>query len=224
MIAPLMPMAMRGVIWYQGESNLGDGMKYFGKMTDLITGWRRVCGAGRFPFLLRADAQLRQRRRFAGPAREAQAATLAVPNTGMAVTIDIGSYPDCHCPKKQEVGKRLALWALAKTYGRKELVYSGPLYRAMQIEGQTIRIRFDHTGSGLATRDGSQDLTCFEIAATDGRFIKTMARIDGDSVLVSSPRRPSAGRRPLRVGPTGSTQPDEQGRVARLNVPQQSAA
>jgi sialate O-acetylesterase len=196
MIAPLMPMAIRGVIWYQGESNMGDGMKYCRKMKELITGWRKPWGLGDFPFYFvqlpdygcGADSLARL--------REAQTATLAVPSTGMAVTIDIGSWPDCHCPNKQEAGRRLALWALAKDYGRTGLVYSGPLYRSMQVDGDKIRIRFDHTGSGLTTRDSSKDLTCFEIAGAHQKFVKAEARIDGPCVLVSSPtvNRPTAVR------------------------------
>lgn len=197
MIAPLIPMAFRGVIWYQGESNMGDGPAYFPKMKHLITGWRKNWGRGDFPFYF---VQLPDFACGGGDSlaklREAQTATLAVPNTGMAVTIDIGSYPDCHCPNKQEVGRRLALWALAKTYGRSDLVYSGPLYKSMQIEGNKIRIRFDHTGSGLTTRDGAKDLTNFEIAGPDQKFVPATADIDGDTVLVSSDQvtHPTASR------------------------------
>ena len=191
MIAPLMPMALRGVIWYQGESNIGDGMKYYPKMKELITGWRRAWGQGDFPFYFVQLPDFGCGNDSLARLREAQTATLSLPNTGMAVTIDIGSYPDCHCPNKQDVGKRLALWALAKDYGRTDLVYSGPLYKSMQVEGGKIRLRFDHPGSGLATRDGSSDLTCFEIAGADGAFVKAEARIDGESVLVASPAVPS---------------------------------
>jgi hypothetical protein len=120
--------------------------------------------------------------------REAQRATLAVPNTGMAVAIDIGSYPDCHCPNKQDVGKRLALGALARDYGRKELVYAGPLYRSMAVEGNKVRVQFDHVGSGLVTRDGAQELTCFEVAGADRKFVSAAGRIDGSSVVVSCRR------------------------------------
>ena len=187
MIAPLMPMAMRGVIWYQGESNMGDGMKYFLKMKDLISGWRSAWGLGDFPFYFVQLPNYGCGADNLARLREAQTATLALPNTGMAVTIDIGSWPDCHCPNKQEAGRRLALWALAKDYGRTGLVFSGPLYRSMQVEGDKCRIRFDHTGSGLATRDGSRDLTCFEIAGADRKFVAARAWIDGQSVLVSSP-------------------------------------
>jgi sialate O-acetylesterase len=178
LIHPLVPYAIRGVIWYQGESNMSDGLSYYPKMRTLIEDWRKAWGQGDFPFY------------FVPLIREAQRATLAVPNTGMAVTIDIGSYPDCHCPNKQDVGKRLALWALAKDYGRKDLVYCGPLYRGMAIEGDKIRVQFDHVGGGLTTRDGAKELTCFEIAGADKRFVAATARIDGSSVVVSSPEVP----------------------------------
>ena len=189
LIHPLVPYAIRGVIWYQGESNMGDGMQYFPKMKALIEGWRKAWGQGDFPFYF---VQLPPYRAGAGLPliREAQRATLSVPNTGMAVTIDIGSYPDCHCPNKQDVGKRLALWALAKDYGRNELVYCGPLYKSMAVEGNRIRVQFDHVGSGLATRDGAKELICFEIAGTDKKFVSATARIEGSSVVVSSSEAP----------------------------------
>ena len=151
MIAPLMPMAIRGVVWYQGESNMGDGMKYCAKMKELIGGWRSAWGRGDFPFYFVQLPDFACGGDSLALLREAQTATLAVPNTGMAATIDIGSYPDCHCPNKQELGRRLALIALAGAYGRKDVVYSGPLYKSMQIEGDKIRIRFDHTGGGSTT-------------------------------------------------------------------------
>lgn len=186
LIHPLVPFAIRGVIWYQGESNMGDGMKYFPKMKQLIEGWRKAWGQGDFPFYF---VQLPPYGAGSGlpVIREAQRATLSLPNTGMAVTIDIGSYPDCHCPNKQDAGKRLALWALAKDYGRKDLVYSGPLYKSMTVEGNKIRIAFDHVGGGLTTRDGAEELSCFEIAGAEKNFVPATARIDGATVLVSSP-------------------------------------
>jgi hypothetical protein len=184
MIAPLMPMAIRGVVWYQGESNMGDGMKYCAKMKQLIGGWRSAWGRGDFPFYFVQLPDFACGGDSLARLREAQTATLAVPNTGMAATIDIGSYPDCHCPNKQEVGRRLSLIALAGTYDRNDMVYSGPLYKSMQIEADRIRIRFDHTGGGLTTRDGSKVLTCFEIAGADRKFVKAAARIEGDSVVV----------------------------------------
>ena len=114
----------------------------------------------------------------------AQLKTLKVPNTGMAVTTDITELYDIHPTNKQAVGKRLALWALAKDYGRRNLVYSGPLYKGMKVDGDVIRVSFDQAGSGLASIDGDA-LNWFEIAGSDGMFRKARAVIDGDEVLVS---------------------------------------
>jgi sialate O-acetylesterase len=120
---------------------------------------------------------------------EAQTATLDVPNTGMVVTHDISSYPDCHALNKQEVGRRLALWALAKTYNKSNLVYSGPIYKSMATTSGSgpvkIRIQFDSTGGGLASRDG-KPLNHFTIAGEDKKFVEAKATIDGTSVLVWS--------------------------------------
>ena len=118
---------------------------------------------------------------------EAQAAAQAVPNTGMAVITDIGDLKDIHPTNKQEVGRRLALWALAKTYGQDKLVYSGPVFKAMTIEGDKLRLSFDHVGGGLASRDG-QPLNWFEVIdADEGGFVKAEAKIDGATLVLSAP-------------------------------------
>jgi sialate O-acetylesterase len=119
---------------------------------------------------------------------EAQAAALQIPQTGMAVTNDIGDPKDIHPKDKQDVGKRLALWALAKTYG-KQIVYSGPLYKSMTVDGTKIRVKFEHVGGGLVTRNG-KPLDWFTIAGDDKQFVDADATIDGDSVIVSSPKVP----------------------------------
>jgi len=126
---------------------------------------------------------------------EAQTAALDIPHTGMAVISDIGNVADIHPKNKQDVGKRLALWALAKDYGQDDLVYSGPLYKSMAIEAGKIRLSFNHTGSGLASRD-AKPLDWFEIAGEDGKFVKAQAVIDGNTVVVSSDAiaKPSAAR------------------------------
>lgn len=192
MIHPLVPFAMRGVVWYQGEANVQDGLPYDDMMKNLIAGWRRAWQQGDFPFYYVQLSAAAYGEPFLLPRfREKQAAVLAVPNTGMAATTDVSSYPDCHSPNKQAVGKRLALWALANTYGRKELVYSGPVYKAMRVQGTNIRVAFDHLGSGLAVREGKPtELTWFEIAGPNKAFVKAAARIDGNSVLTSSPQVP----------------------------------
>jgi len=193
MVHPLVPFAIRGAIWYQGESNRGEAMMYFEKMKALINGWRTVWGRGDFPFYF---VQLAPYRYNGDPLAlpriwEAQTATLSIPNTGMAVTVDlVDNIRDIHPKNKQDVGKRLALWALTKTYARSDLVYSGPLYKAMAVEGNKIRIRFDHIGGGLTTRDGKPP-TCFQIAGADKKFIEAHAEIDGHTVVVSADQVPT---------------------------------
>jgi sialate O-acetylesterase len=194
MVHPLVPFAIRGAIWYQGEANVvsGDGLAYHEKMKALIGGWRAVWNEGDFPFYFVQLAPFNYNLywRDLSPDElprlwEAQTASLSIPDTGMAVTIDIGDGRDIHPKNKQEVGRRLALWALAKTYGREGLVYSGPLYKSMSVENGKIRIRFDHVGGGLASRDG-QPLNWFEVAGADRRFVKAHAEIDGDTIVVWS--------------------------------------
>ena len=140
MIAPLIPYAIRGAIWYQGESNIGGAYQYRTLFPAMIANWRADWGQGDFPFgfVQIAPLQLSAVNRPPSCAElwEAQLLTLkASPNTGMAVTMDIGELNDIHPKNKQDVGKRLALWALAKVYGQ-DLVYSGPIYKSMAVEGQ----------------------------------------------------------------------------------------
>jgi sialate O-acetylesterase len=116
--------------------------------------------------------------------REAQLMTLALPNTGMAVIIDIGEADNIHPKNKQDVGKRLALWALANTYGKK-LVYSGPIYKSMKIDGNSIVLSFDHVGGGLVAK-GGEELKGFAVAGVDKKFVWADAKIVGDTVVVSS--------------------------------------
>jgi sialate O-acetylesterase len=193
MISPIVPFALRGAIWYQGENNAmeGDGLAYLDKMKALIGGWRTVWGAGEFPFYYVQIAPFRYTlfRRNISPAAvpllwEAQRAALAIPNTGMVVTTDISNLTDIHPANKQEVGRRLALWALVKTYGRQDRVYSGPLYKSIAVEGGKIRVSFDHA-DGLRTNDDKPP-TFFQIAGADRKFVPAEARIDGATVLVSS--------------------------------------
>ena len=192
MVHALVPFAIRGAIWYQGESNRGEGMMYYEKMKALIQGWRKVWSQGDFPFYfvqLAPYRYVRNRQDVKSPLLlpeiwEAQVASLALPNTGMAVTVDIGNVDDIHPRNKQDVGKRLALWALAKVYGRQTTVYSGPLYKSMKIEGDKIRLSFDHVGSGLTSRDGNA-LNWFTIAGDNKEFVEAKAVIDGDTIVVS---------------------------------------
>ena len=199
MIHPLVPFAIRGINWYQGENNHGDGMIYFDKMQALIQSWRNVFLRPDAPFYFVQIAPYQyggeMEKHTLPELWEAQTAALDIPNTGMAVISDIVITNWLHPANKQDVGKRLALWALAKNYGQDDLVYSGPLYKSMTIEGSKIRLSFRHTGSGLASRD-AKPLNWFEIAGKEGDFVKAQAVIDGNTVVVSSAAidKPSAVR------------------------------
>jgi len=187
MIAPVIPYGIRGAIWYQGETNLwaGDRANYFGKQKALIDSWRQIWGQGDFPFYLAQLAPLDYGDDLYSLPRfwEAQARTLTVANTGIVSTTDIGDVKDVHPRNKRGVGERLALWALAKDYG-KDVVCSGPTFRSTEVEGDRVRVLFDNVGSGLKSRN-RKPLDSFEIAG-DGDFVEAKAVIDGDSVLVSS--------------------------------------
>jgi sialate O-acetylesterase len=201
MIHPLIRFAIRGAIWYQGESNRNDGSIYAKKMEALISGWRSVWGLGDFPFYyvqlapynygyLIEDEENDTLDFYRLPLIwEAQVQALKIPKTGMAIITDITNLYDIHPKNKKDVGFRLSLWALAKTYGQKDLVYSGPLYRSMSVDGNKIRIRFDHIGSGLISLD-DRSLSWFEIAGEDRTFYKARAEIDDGSVVVWSEKVP----------------------------------
>ncbi len=189
MIAPVKPLPIRGAIWYQGESNVNQksGPTYADKMKALIGGWRQAWGYD-FPYYFVQIAP------WAGkyePGRlpalwECQAASLKIPGTGMAVATDlVENIKDIHPRNKFDVGNRLALWALAKDYGKQDLVYSGPLYKSMKVEGSKIRLSFAHVGGGLKSRDG-KPLSEFEIAGADGKFVPAEAVIDGNTVIVQA--------------------------------------
>ena len=198
MIYPLLPFPIRGALWYQGESNCGDGMRYLDKMKALVGGWRQVWQQGDFPFYF---VQITPNT-YDGKLPfllEAQDAAQAIPNTGMAASTDTCNASDHvgggHPANNQEIARRLALWALAKDYGRKDLVYSGPRFQALSAEGQHLRVRFAAVGGGLVTRDQLPP-DSFELAGSDGIFVEAQARIDGASVLLSSDKvaRPTAMR------------------------------
>jgi sialate O-acetylesterase len=192
MIAPLAPYAIRGAIWYQGESNAGS--KLYGlQLKTMIGNWREDWKQGDFPFLfVQLPNFMAPQQKPSEPVggwpleREQFLKTLtAVTNTGMAVTIDIGEANDIHPRNKQDVGKRLAQWALAKTYG-KEVVACGPLYKSMRVDGNKVVVDFDYVGGGLAARDGGR-LKGFAVAGADKKFVWAEAQIVGDTVAISSP-------------------------------------
>jgi sialate O-acetylesterase len=190
MVAPALPFPIKGVIWYQGESDSGiDRASMYAKVFPaLIADWREHWQEGNFPFLYVQISNYKSNAKQNWPiVREAQRRTLAVTNTGMAVTIDIGNPNNVHPSDKQDVGRRLALAARAIAYGEK-IEYSGPLFRQISIDNSNVRVWFDHAESGLVAKDGP--LEGFEIAGTDRRFVTATARIDGDTVIVSSPGVP----------------------------------
>ena len=187
MLAPLVPFAIRGAIWYQGESNAGRAYQYRTLFPFMIRDWRRAWGHA-FPFYFVQLANWRPRREQPDDSdwaelREAQFMTLHEPQTGMAVAIDIGGE-DLHPRNKLDVGRRLAAWALADVYGEK-VVPSGPLFDGFSIEGDKIRIKFKH-GVGLKTNDGAA-VKGFAIAGDDRKFVWAEARIEGQTVVVWSP-------------------------------------
>lgn len=193
MIAPIVPYAIQGAIWYQGESNAGRAYEYRTLFPAMIQDWREAWAQDDFPFLFVQLANFMAVKPEPGESawaelREAQTMTLSLPKTGMAVAIDIGDANDIHPRNKQDVGKRLALNALAIAYGKK-VVYSGPIYERMKREGNAIRLYFTHVDGGLMTPNG-EPLKGFAIAGADRKFVWAEARIEGDTVLVSSPQVP----------------------------------
>ncbi len=189
MVAPIVPLAIRGAIWYQGESNAGRAGQYRELLTAMIKDWRMRFGQPDFPFLIVQLANYSKAVTQPGESnwaelREAQSQVAeTVPNTGMAVAIDIGEAADIHPKNKKEAGRRLALVALAKVYG-KRLDYSSPVFQSMSVEGSTIRVRFSHSAGGLVAKGGK--LQQFAIAGSDGKFVWADARIERGTVVVSS--------------------------------------
>jgi len=189
MIAPVIPYGIQGAIWYQGESNAGRAYQYRELFPAMIKSWRKNWGQGDFPFLFVQLANfMAVKSEPTGSAwaelREAQLKTLTLPNTGMAVIIDIGDAKNIHPKNKQDVGKRLATWALGTTYGRKT-AYSGPLYKSMKAEGNRVILSFEQVGGGLMVK-GDGPLKGFAIAGEDKKFVWADAKIEGGNVVVSS--------------------------------------
>lgn len=185
MIHPLVPLAIRGTIWYQGEANRGEGMLYFNKMQALINGWRCVFRNEDMPFYFAqlAPNDYGNNAEALPEIWEAQAASLAIPNTGMAVTMDIGDVKDIHPRNKQEVGRRLALQALNKTYGQKNIVCDSPLFDGIKIEGNKAVVTFKNAVE-LKTRNGKAP-DWFEICGEDMMYKKADAAIEKNQVVLS---------------------------------------
>ena len=183
MINPLIPFTIKGVIWYQGESNISNAGIYKDLMASMINDWRRLFSSGNFPFyyvqIAPYDYGENTRSQLL---REAQLNALSIENTGMVVTLDIGDPKNIHPANKQEVGRRLALWALAKTYGRK-VVYSGPVYKSMKISNGKVMLYFDYADDGLVLKqkDGENN---FLIAGEDKMFRKAKVEVKGKILVV----------------------------------------
>jgi len=184
MIAPIVPYAIRGALWYQGESNVGRAFQYRQTFPQLIKNWRQDWGQGDFPFYF---VQIAPFTGYGGSGasaelREAQLLTLKLKNTGMVVTTDItDNFADIHPVNKWDVGARFAMLALNRIYGQRQ-IDSGPIYRSNRKEGSAIRVQFDAAGLGLVIRGG--DLADLTIAGSDGKFVPAKVRLDGASMVV----------------------------------------
>ena len=193
MIAPLVPLAVKGAIWYQGENNAGRAEQYRHVLPAMIADWRNRFGSGDFPFYIVSLAAFMPHKDVPGndewaELREAQALTADnVKNSGLALAIDVGDAADIHPKDKKTVGERLALLALARDY-EKKVVYQGPTFRSLKVKGVEARVEFDHTDGGLLPRGGP--LGEFAIAGEDRQWHWATARIEGDSVILTSPDVP----------------------------------
>jgi sialate O-acetylesterase len=207
MINGLIPYGIKGAIWYQGENNGRSAYAYRERFPAMISDWRERWGQGAFPFIWVQLANFSAASKTPGGSswaviRESQNKTLSLPNTGTALAIDIGEAKDIHPKNKQELGWRMALAARGIAYGE-DLVYSGPTYKSMKVDGNEITITFDNIGSGLVAKDG--ELTRFAIAGDNQKFVWAGAVIDGDTVIVSSDEiaNPVAVRYAWAMNPEG---------------------
>lgn len=206
-IAPLTPMAIKGAIWYQGESNAERAYEYRELFPSLIKDWRTQFKQGDFPFLFvqlanyMGESQVPKEDSWA-ELREAQTMALTLPNTGMATAIDIGEAKDIHPKNKLTVGKRLGLAAMKVAYG-KDIVYTGPTFKSMDIEGETVVLKFDNIGSGLKTIDKHGYIRGFQVAGSDEKFYWAEATIEGETVLIKS----KAVKNPVAVRYAWSSNP-----------------
>ena len=216
MLAPLQKYSIKGVIWYQGESNAARPIQYRELLPAMVRDWRKHWNQGDFPFLLVQLPNYMERKPEPSESnwallREAQLKTLSLPQTGMAVTIDIGEWNDVHPLNKKDVGTRLVLAAQSVAYGEASVVSSGPIYESMKIDGEKIIVSFRHTGSGLVARGG--ELRSFAIAGVDKRFVWAKARIENNRVMVWSEQvqNPVAVRYAWADNPAGANLYNEEG-------------
>ncbi len=188
MIAPLLNYRIKGVIWYQGESDAWEPVEYRKIFPALINDWRQNWNQGKFPFLFVQlpnfmDPKNQPSESNWALLREAQLKTLSVPNTGMVVAIDIGEWNDIHPLNKEDVGNRLALTARKVAYGDEDVIYSGPIYKCMKIKGNKIIVTFTNTGGGLIVKGGGK-LKYFAICGPDRKFIWANAKIEDNKVII----------------------------------------
>lgn len=214
MISPLIPYGMKGAIWYQGESNQRRAFQYQELLPTMINDWRKRWDS-EFPFYIVQLASFGNGQEVPSEAgvadtwaelQEAQLLTaITLPKCGLAVANDIGEEKDIHPKNKQEVGRRLALWALAKDYEKASTVPSGPLYRTSMINGDKVRVQFDYTGTGLKTRDGGEPKH-FQITGADQKWVWAQAKIEGNEVLVwhDSVKQPVGVRYAWAAWPAGA--------------------
>ncbi len=232
MVHPMVPFGIKGALWYQGESNGGEGDEYFEKMRALVLGWRKVWGQGEFPFYFVQLANHEQPTDDPaggnGWARHRMAQLRAmkeIPKAGMAVIIDVGEAGDIHPKNKFDVGERLARWALNRDYGKTDVVVSGPIFDSASVEGDKVRVKFmaESLGGGLMVgkkegrkpTEGVKDgkLERFAVAGEDKKWVWAEAVIDGDSVVVSSPQvaAPVAVRYAYSMNPAGANLYNKEG-------------
>jgi len=195
MIAPMQNYHIKGVIWYQGESNTAKPEEYHELFSTMIKNWREQWHEGDFPFIyVQLPNFLKAKKKPSesnwARLRDSQRETLSLSNTGMAVTIDIGEWNDIHPFDKKDVGKRLALAAEKVAYGEDDIVYSGPSCQSMEKEGKKVILTFSHTGSGMKAK-GDDELEGFAIAGPDHHFVWANAKIDGNKVIVWSDKVPN---------------------------------
>jgi sialate O-acetylesterase len=216
MISPLLNYSIKGVIWYQGESNVDRAKEYHSLFSTMINTWRSAWNQGNFPFLYVQLANLNPAPEYpveSGLAelREAQLKTLEIPNTAMVVTHDIGEWNDIHPLNKADVGKRLALAASKLAY-KENITYSGPIFKEAKLIGNKVQIFFNNTGTGLAVK-GTSDLQHFAIAGDDGKFVWAKAKIENNKVIVWSEEvsRPAAIRYAWADNPEGANLYNKEG-------------
>lgn len=186
MLAPIIPFKIAGALWYQGETNTYSPSMYARLLPALINNWRNEWGYA-FPFYYVQIAPFKYGRPLEGAVlRDAQRRSMITPNTGMVVTSDIGNIDDIHPTNKLDVGLRLANWALNKTYGKKDRPVSGPLFKNMEKEGKRMRIYFEFADNGLVVK--GKQLTHFEIAGADQKFVPAKAKVEGNAVVVWAPK------------------------------------